>query len=361
MNTILPNNQCNMINIVWIDRGIILTIIYYILKKYDILLKKTIIINNLRYINFLKILFPKLKFDKFKKHKNTNFYFNIRNIVKYQDIIIDYLDNYDEIINTNKISLIPWFDMNDILISYEYKASNKLNINNLKIFIKNFSNCRRSNYNQQIWDIFIENYILQKYLSFNKNTNISSFLNFFNNFIKSNYTDTVIYYPKIYYINNPIPNISSNNLSNNTPSNLLSNLASNSSLNTTYYSSSTPNIPYSPSHKISSNQPSNQASNQPSNQASNQPSNQPSNQSSNQSSNQPSNQSSNQSSNQPSNQSSNISYFSSPPLSQEVFSNLPWNLPANSTISNIKITNETKINTLIQLINNQLNLINKIL
>lgn len=297
MNTILPNNQCNMINIVWIDRGIILTIIYYILKKYDILLKKTIIINNLRYINFLKILFPKLKFDKFKKHKSTNFYFNIRNIIKYQDIIIDYLDNYDEIINTNKISLIPWFDMNDILISYEYKASNKLNINNLKIFIKNFSNCRRSNYNQQIWDIFIENYILQKYLSFDKNTNISSFLNFFNNFIKSNYTDTVIYYPKIYYINNPTPNIPSNNLSNNTPSNNLSNNTLSNNL----------------SHNASSNTSSIQLSNL----------------------------------------SSNLS--SKPTINQLINSTI------KPTFSNIQINNETKINTLIELINKQLNLINNIL
>ena len=297
MNTILPNNQCNMINIVWIDRGIILTIIYYILKKYDILLKKTIIINNLRYINFLKILFPKLKFDKCKKHKSTNFYFNIRNIIKYQDIIIDYLDNYDEIINTNKISLIPWFDMNDILISYEYKASNKLNINNLKIFIKNFSNCRRSNYNQQIWDIFIENYILQKYLSFDKNTNISSFLNFFNNFIKSNYTDTVIYYPKIYYINNPTPNIPSNNLSNNTPSNNLSNNTLSNNL----------------SHNASSNTSSIQLSNL----------------------------------------SSNLS--SKPTINQLINSTI------KPTFSNIQINNETKINTLIELINKQLNLINNIL
>ena len=71
--------------------------------KYNVLLKKIIIIENSKYITILKILFPKLKFKKNDmKNNNKYFYFNIRKIIKQQDIIIDYLNNYDNYINTNK-------------------------------------------------------------------------------------------------------------------------------------------------------------------------------------------------------------------------------------------------------------------
>jgi hypothetical protein len=88
-----------MINIIWIDRGIILTIIYYILKYYKKILNKNIIINNHIYREFVSFLFPKLKFSKFEKHKSNNFYFNIRERIKDQDIFIDYLKNYTYFFN----------------------------------------------------------------------------------------------------------------------------------------------------------------------------------------------------------------------------------------------------------------------
>jgi hypothetical protein len=198
MNTLL-NNQCKMINIVWIERGILLTLIYLIIKKYNFLKKKKIIINNNRYIILLKLFFPDLKFSVFKKHKSKNFYFNIRNIIKKQDIIIDYINNYNDIINTKKISLIPWFDLNDILILYNYDKNEQLYIKKYVKFIKNFSYYKRCNYHNMLWDIYVENYIFKKYNKFNKNINI--YINYFNNFIKSNYTNTVIEIPKIYYIN----------------------------------------------------------------------------------------------------------------------------------------------------------------
>ena len=200
MKTILLNQDCKMINIVWIERGIILTIIYYILKKYNNLIKKDIIIDNTNYCVFFKKLFPKLNFNKFISHKKNNFYFNIRKIIKNQDIIIDYLINYENIIYTEKISLLPWYDMNDVIIVYEYNKHKKLEISKFKIFIKNFSSCRRGNYNNEIWDLYIENIILKKYILFNKQINIQYFFNLINTFIKSNYTNTMIDRPIIYYI-----------------------------------------------------------------------------------------------------------------------------------------------------------------
>jgi hypothetical protein len=74
MNNILLNSQCKIINIVWIDRGIILTLIYYICKKYNDIYNKTIIINNKIYRKFLKYIFPQLKFKPYSNHNNNNFY-----------------------------------------------------------------------------------------------------------------------------------------------------------------------------------------------------------------------------------------------------------------------------------------------
>ncbi len=208
------NYNCKTVNIVWIERGIILTIIYYIIKYNKKLKNKIIIINNKLYCQFFKILFPKLKFEIYKNHNKSNFYFNIRKIIKEQDIIIDYLSNYNEIINTNKISLIPWYDMNDPLIVYKYDDKKKLNIYQHKFFIKNFSNCKRGNYNGIIWDAIIENNITQKYI-YVSNNNYNQFMLLFNNFLKSNYTNTVVEIPKIYYITKSIDNNPKKNIDNN--------------------------------------------------------------------------------------------------------------------------------------------------
>lgn len=200
MINVLPNNQCKMMNIVWVERGILLTLIYIIIKKHDYLKKKKIIIDNNKYINLLQFFFPKLKFGKFKKHKSKNFYFNIRNIIRKQDIIIDYVNNYDKIINTKKITLIPWFDMNDVLISYKFDENEELNINKYTNFIKNFSYYKRCNYNNTLWDVYVENYVFKKYGKLNDYINVEIFINYFNNFIKSNYTNTIVEVPKIYYV-----------------------------------------------------------------------------------------------------------------------------------------------------------------
>ena len=201
---LLNYNECKIINIVWIERGILITIIYYILKKYIMLLNKIIIIDNIKYCKFLKIIFPKLKFNIFNKHNDNNFYFNIRKIIRNQDIIIDYLANYSKIINTKKISLLPWYDMNDPIIIYQFNSKNKIKIKKYKYFIINFSQCKRGNYYNKIWDAFIESTILYKYVKFNKNINFHYLFNMINNFLKSTYAYT-IERPKIYYINNQLP------------------------------------------------------------------------------------------------------------------------------------------------------------
>jgi hypothetical protein len=196
------NTNCRIINIVWIERGILFAIFAYILKNYDKLIDKKIIIDNKNYRKFFSVVFSKLKFNKYKQDSIDNFYFNIRRIIKNQDVIIDYTSNYKKYINTNKIKLIPWYDLNDPLILYEYNENKKLKIKKYILFFKNFSSCRRADYNGTIWDSYIENKIMLSYIKKNPNVQFNFLLNFINTFIKSNYintTNNIQEPPKIYY------------------------------------------------------------------------------------------------------------------------------------------------------------------
>ena len=172
MNNFL--NNCKIVNIVWIDRGIILSIIYFILKYYDELVDKIIIITEDMYRIYIKSLFPKLKIEDYKKHKSNNFYFNIKKIIRNQDIIIDFVKNYKYSINTSKIYLVPWFNMYDPLIAYRLDKKEKIKIDKYILFINNFSKCSRGNYLNNIWDVFMENKIMMLYNKFNpKNSKLN--------------------------------------------------------------------------------------------------------------------------------------------------------------------------------------------
>ena len=154
--------NCKLVNIVWVERGILLMIIYIIMKKYDYLRDKKIIINDKKLRDFLKVVFPHLKFNNGDSNSKRNFYFNIRNSSEKQDIVIDYLSNYDKYINTKKIWLIPYYDMNDPLILYYYQSHKKLDAKNQKKIINQFSGCERGNYRNTnyAWDMIFENSII---------------------------------------------------------------------------------------------------------------------------------------------------------------------------------------------------------
>jgi len=203
INEIFVPNYCNAINIIWIDRGILISIIYYIIRYYNILIKKIIIIDNKRYRNILKILFVDLKFKCYKKHNTNNYYFNIRKIIKNQDIIIDYLHNYDGNIPSKKFKFIPWYDFNDPIIIYLY--SNKYFSKKNSFFIPL---CLRGNYKGYIWDAYIEYIIFTKYNKFVPKMNIKSIILLINKFLINNYTDTVVYK---YIYHNPIKINNNNN------------------------------------------------------------------------------------------------------------------------------------------------------
>ena len=202
MNNLL--NNCKIVNIVWIDRGIILSIMYFILKYYDELIDKIIIITEDMYRIFIKSLFPKLKIEDFKKHRSNNFYFNIRKIIKNQDIVIDFVKNYKHLINTSKIYLVPWYNMYDPLIAYRIDNKQIKKTDKYKEFINNFSKCSRANYLNNIWDVLMENKIMVSYNKFNPIITLTNQVNLFNHFIKTNYqylTYPSMQYPKIFYRN----------------------------------------------------------------------------------------------------------------------------------------------------------------
>ena len=145
MNTNINNIDKNLVNVIWIDRGIKLAILYIICSHYDYLKYKNIIISNKNFRFFSKIMFPKLSILKNDKKTTNNFYFNIRHIIKKQDIIIDYIKNYDNKVFTKRMSLIPWYDKNDPLIVYYYDKKYILNVNKYKSYVNKFSLYRRNN------------------------------------------------------------------------------------------------------------------------------------------------------------------------------------------------------------------------
>lgn len=205
------NNSCKLVNVVWIERGILLVMIHCVLKRYTKLLNRIIIIDNDRYREFMKILFPSHNFQKYSptnKSDPNNFYFNVRKIIQMQDIIIDYVSNLDQIVYTKKIDLVPWYDMNDMLVYYKFDPNVTLNVSETVLNLKFFSKCTRGNFKGNMWDIHTETNILTAYASTVKSKKISVILQSINKFLLDEYTDTsvktntnnFIQRPQIYYI-----------------------------------------------------------------------------------------------------------------------------------------------------------------
>ena len=115
----------NLKNIIWLERGIKVIIIYFIIKYYNSIKYKYIIIENKNYRKFCRKMFPELTFKRFDLNNidyDNNFYFNIKNQIIKRGIIIDELHNYyNTYIPTKKIYLIPWFDINEPIICYKYR------------------------------------------------------------------------------------------------------------------------------------------------------------------------------------------------------------------------------------------------
>ena len=179
------NFKCNMVNMIWIDRGIILTIINFITKFYNEIMNKKIYIENNMYRKIISKIFKNMNFTN-KVGKNT-FYFNIRKIIKKQDIVIDHIKNNAGYINGDYFMLVPYYDNNDPLIAYRYSKKSKKDVNLILKSTNSFSRCGRGNYNNTIWDFYIEHYIINKYCKFFNNSKCNDVIKFINNHLNYSY------------------------------------------------------------------------------------------------------------------------------------------------------------------------------
>jgi hypothetical protein len=179
--------SCNKYNIIWVERGIILSIIDYITQNYKKIQNKNIIIENIRYQTFIKILFPELIFKPINHKSKNNFYFNIRKIIKKQDVIIDYLNNHNTI-NGKNIDLIPYYDYNDILVRFEVNK-NKIDTSEFISTFYSFHHQQRCNFNNKnyIWDLYREKQIIINYIKkIYSKKKFDDIFNFLNKFFQKN-------------------------------------------------------------------------------------------------------------------------------------------------------------------------------
>ena len=76
--------------------------------------------------------------------------------------MIDYINNYDKYIFGEDIELIPYYDINDIIIIYNV-SNMKSGTQYYKNLFFNFSMKNRGNFNYNVWDHVKEKQILLKF------------------------------------------------------------------------------------------------------------------------------------------------------------------------------------------------------
>jgi hypothetical protein len=161
-------SDCNIINIKWEDRGIILGFIYFIAKKYDKMIMKTIYLPDTKLRALMTFLFKDIDFVSNKK--KADFLIRIRN-TKKGHLNINNINNLPEEISIKKYYLLPWYDNDNPIIMYSTGSKTIKTIDIKKKILK--TACERGephgepNYITQkcknIWDSQLEFNILSKY------------------------------------------------------------------------------------------------------------------------------------------------------------------------------------------------------
>jgi hypothetical protein len=173
-------------NIIWEDKGIIVGIIKYLTKNN----KKSVILPNSRFKFLAKTLFYDTKFKK----KGDGFHINIKNSGR-DDLVINNLNNLDYITNnTDKVTLLPWYDKDNPLIMFnsskkqKHSGSKENNKKKMINFVDKFNKNIRGKYHGRnfignhctlnIWDSYYEHKILKKYTDKYDYYNIIAVYNF---------------------------------------------------------------------------------------------------------------------------------------------------------------------------------------
>lgn len=152
---------------IWEDKGIIITLIYYLLKNYNLYKNKTIQIKHKLYCKILNKLFKKINFNE-----TTGILFNIKNNCN-DNVCINYLDNFNNI-SYDKLYILPWNNYDNPLVLIT-KGKTKLNktiiknkINNLKYHLSSkypylYDNIEEINDKFDMDNKTLESYVLRKF------------------------------------------------------------------------------------------------------------------------------------------------------------------------------------------------------
>ena len=182
---------CFPINIIWIERGIILLILEHICDNYHSIKNKNIILENNKYRQFIQSIFKNLSFSQNSISNKDTFYFNIRKIIKNKNIIIDYLNNYNDFIPGTDVKLVPWFDYNDPLIFYIYNNNKKTSVQTIKHYLQKLY-CNRGNFKGSYWDLYREKQILIKFSRINRNISWEKLFYLLNTYFKKHQKTFII-------------------------------------------------------------------------------------------------------------------------------------------------------------------------
>lgn len=194
------SNNCVPYNIKWEDRGILLGLIYFILKKYKKLKYEDIYIHDDKYRAILSYLFPECDFTNVTRKNQFNI--SIKSI-EYGNLNINNLNNLESI-KVKKYYILPWYDKDNPLVMFTKGKKNK-NIHKIKDKIDVMS-CHRGkphgydnyiSYNSfNTWDTQLEfsilNYYCQKF-----GADISFIYNLINEYLLAdiNPKKNIQYYP----------------------------------------------------------------------------------------------------------------------------------------------------------------------
>lgn len=184
------NNICKKMELTWENKGIVLGIIYFLLKKNNFLKNKRIIITNKRTRKIMKYLFDDLNIKKIPYQSEDNFYINLKTS-NNDDLIINNLLNF-KVIRAKKVFLLPYYDEdNPIVMFLMDKYSDGQDVEVLKNKINTFTEYERGKTYQKslcisynCWDTHMEYLILKKYVRLNNYLSISRLYKFISSHIR---------------------------------------------------------------------------------------------------------------------------------------------------------------------------------
>jgi hypothetical protein len=173
-------HNLNEYNLIWEEKGIILGIIYYVLRHFKKITQ--INIKDRQYRNVLRDLFPSLIITKNYDYSRPS-YLNIyikTNTTKNDSLILNNINNIDKIQTKKKnFFLLPWFNIDNPIIMFKVnEKKDKRDINKIIKKISSFNKNRISYYiigqlpiisytcNIIFWDIYMEYQILEQYCKY---------------------------------------------------------------------------------------------------------------------------------------------------------------------------------------------------